>query len=165
MPICIAVRAVNNEGAENIAVPGPICSRRNQAPDSGQVRTSILWRRAGDSNPRFPWREYSLSRRAPSASRSALRTLCPSMIPHKAGLSQPSFRDVGVPSFLYRSRGYWREASAKGGSVSCSITISALCSRRASQENRGTSSSAETSSPFSASPTREARYPITLRGE
>ncbi len=31
------------------------------------------WRRAGDSNPRFPFGEYSLSRRAPSASRSALR--------------------------------------------------------------------------------------------
>lgn len=31
------------------------------------------WRRAGDSNPRCPFGAYSLSRRAPSASRSALR--------------------------------------------------------------------------------------------
>lgn len=33
----------------------------------------LNWRRAGDSNPRCPFGAYSLSRRAPSASRSALR--------------------------------------------------------------------------------------------
>ena len=33
----------------------------------------MRWRRAGDSNPRHPFGVYSLSRRAPSASRSALR--------------------------------------------------------------------------------------------
>ncbi len=34
---------------------------------------NLNWRRAGDSNPRCPFGAYSLSRRAPSASRSALR--------------------------------------------------------------------------------------------
>ena len=35
--------------------------------------SNSYWRRAGDSNPRCPFGAYSLSRRAPSASRSALR--------------------------------------------------------------------------------------------
>ena len=45
----------------------------------GRNRKTLLrgfemrWRRAGDSNPRHPFGVYSLSRRAPSASRSALR--------------------------------------------------------------------------------------------
>ena len=37
------------------------------------VLSKSNWRRAGDSNPRCPFGAYSLSRRAPSASRSALR--------------------------------------------------------------------------------------------
>lgn len=42
---------------------------------------SKKWRRAGDSNPRWALGPYSLSRRAPSASRSALRNRCLRMIP------------------------------------------------------------------------------------
>ena len=34
------------------------------------------WRRSGDSNPRYPCGVYSLSRRAPSASRSKTRCAC-----------------------------------------------------------------------------------------
>lgn len=56
--------------------------RRLRVPVSGvggRNRKTLLrgfemrWRRAGDSNPRHPFGVYSLSRRAPSASRSALR--------------------------------------------------------------------------------------------
>ena len=47
--------------------------KKRQLSCENPVDVKIGWRRAGDSNPRFPCGEYSLSRRAPSASRSALR--------------------------------------------------------------------------------------------
>ena len=43
----------------------------------------LNWRRAGDSNPRCPFGAYSLSRRAPSASRAALRN-SRNIIPYSA---------------------------------------------------------------------------------
>ena len=44
----------------------------------------LKWRRAGDSNPRWALGPYSLNRRAPSASRSALQSKCLRMIPELA---------------------------------------------------------------------------------
>ena len=56
----------------------PAQTVRGSAHIRKQARTNpslwrSFWRRAGDSNPRYPFGVYSLSRRAPSASRSALR--------------------------------------------------------------------------------------------
>ena len=48
------------------------------------------WRRAGDSNPRCPFGAYSLSRRAPSASRSALRN-SRSIVTKQSKLSKREF--------------------------------------------------------------------------
>ena len=51
------------------------------------VLSKSNWRRAGDSNPRCPFGAYSLSRRAPSASRSALRN-SRNIIPHSDPTAQ-----------------------------------------------------------------------------
>lgn len=52
--------------------------------------SNSYWRRAGDSNPRCPFGAYSLSRRAPSASRSALRN-SRSIVTKQSKLSKREF--------------------------------------------------------------------------
>ena len=52
--------------------PQPPFSAHKKGP-KWDPSSNSYWRRAGDSNPRCPFGAYSLSRRAPSASRSALR--------------------------------------------------------------------------------------------
>ena len=56
-------------------LPGsnPLLPLKRKKDARVDVLSKSNWRRAGDSNPRCPFGAYSLSRRAPSASRSALR--------------------------------------------------------------------------------------------
>ena len=56
-------------------LPGsnPLSPPKRKKDAQVDVLSKSNWRRAGDSNPRCPFGAYSLSRRAPSASRSALR--------------------------------------------------------------------------------------------
>ena len=85
-------------------IPKLIPARKKDARKD--VLLQINWRRAGDSNPRCPFGAYSLSRRAPSASRSALRNSPFSVTkPHEQGKKdfqssrkcKPAKIDLGKP--------------------------------------------------------------------
>ena len=59
----------------------------------------LNWRRAGDSNPRCPFGAYSLSRRAPSASRSALRN-SRSIVTKQSRMGKGDFQIAQQPFLL-----------------------------------------------------------------
>ena len=61
----------------------------------------LNWRRAGDSNPRCPFGAYSLSRRAPSASRSALRN-SRSIVTKQPRMGKREFGAIPFLPFPYR---------------------------------------------------------------
>ena len=77
--------------------------------------SNSYWRRAGDSNPRCPFGAYSLSRRAPSASRSALRN-SRSIVTKQSKLGKREFSNCPVAfppcSFRYHPSERLREPSS-----------------------------------------------------
>ena len=91
------------QGALRVRLPA--LAAKSPSP-KGKRACAFGWRRAGDSNPRFPLGEYSLSRRAPSASRSALREQS-RMIPYF-----PLPGQAGRTSFIARTHRRVRDRPA-----------------------------------------------------
>ena len=93
------------------------------------VLSKSNWRRAGDSNPRCPFGAYSLSRRAPSASRSALRN-SRNIIPYSAPTVQE--KKCKSSEFPCRYTAHHAQSTAK----TCSARLNRHCRVHATSDRR-----------------------------